>query len=278
LERRRRNDRCQTASENHACCEGLTSATIHVWETNNRHTFEHVGDLEPQDGKFSYTLDPDSLYTFSTTIGQGRGTATPPDDSSFPLPYADNFEDTAVARAPRFLSDQDGAFEAHPCLQRKGRCLEQVITVKPIPWGPLPDPFTLAGDVKWSGYRIAVDILLNGDGPVTLMGRIDSADVFQDGKAPWPSGYVLRIEPGGKWALSTSVYKAPTRELASGVVPLLAGRWQHVELAFQGNRVSAFLNGKTLADTTDASHTHGMFAIGTGWNRAQFDNLSITPQ
>ena len=28
-----------------------------------------------------------------------------------------------------------------------GRCLEQVITVKPTPWGPLPDPFTLAGDV-----------------------------------------------------------------------------------------------------------------------------------
>src|SRR6201996_8696458 len=31
---------------------GLTSATIHVWETNNRHTFEHVGDLELQDGKY----------------------------------------------------------------------------------------------------------------------------------------------------------------------------------------------------------------------------------
>src|SRR5882757_3012632 len=257
---------------------GLTSTTIHVWETNKRRSFEHVGDLEPQDGKFSYTLDPDSLYTFTTTVGQGRGTATPPDESSFPLPYADNFEDTAVARAPRFLSDQDGAFEAHPCLQRKGRCLEQVITVKPTPWGPLPDPFTLAGDAKWSGYRIAVDFLLRGDGPVTLMGRIDSADVFKDGKAPWPSGYVLRIEPGGKWALSSSVYKAATRELASGVVPLSAGRWHHAELAFKGNQVSASLNGKTLADTTDASHTHGMFALGTGWNRAQFDNLSITPQ
>jgi hypothetical protein len=142
----------------------------------------------------------------------------------------------------------------------------------------LPDPFTLAGDAKWSGYRIAVDFLLNGGGPVTLMGRIDSADVFKDGKAPWPSGYVLRVEPGGKWTLSTSAYKAATRELASGVVPLSAGRWHHAELAFKGNQISASLNGKTLADTTDASHPHGMFALGTGWNRAQFDNLSITPQ
>ena len=48
------------------------------------------------------------------------------------------------------------------------------------------------------------------------MGRIDSADVFQDHKALWPSGYVLSIEPGGKWALSTSAYKAATRRLAFG--------------------------------------------------------------
>ena len=257
---------------------GLTLASIHVWETNNQRTFEHVGEVEPVDGRFSYTLDPDSLYTFTTTTGQGRGTVTPPADSPFPLPYADNFEDTAVARAPRFLSDQDGAFEAHPCLHRKGRCLEQVITVKPIPWGPLPDPFTLAGDSKWSDYRIAVDILLNGDGPITLMGRIDNADVFQDGKARWPSGYVLSIEPGGKWSLSTSAYKISTRELASGSVLLSAGRWHHAELAFKANQVAASLDGKTLANATDASHAHGMFAIGTSWNRAQFDNISITPQ
>jgi hypothetical protein len=249
-----------------------------VWETNTQHTFEHVGDVKPVGGRFTYTLDPDSLYTFTTTTGQGRGTATPPADHPFPLPYADNFEDTAIARAPRFLSDQDGAFEAHPCLHRKGRCLEQVITVKPIPWGPLPDPFTLAGDSKWSDYRIAVDILLNGDGPVTLMGRIDNADVFQDGKARWPSGYVLSIEAGGKWSLSTSAYKISTRELASGSVPLSAGTWHHAELAFKGGQVVASLDGMALAHATDASHAHGMFAIGTGWNRAQFDNISITPQ
>jgi hypothetical protein len=89
---------------------------------------------------------------------------------------------------------------------------------------------------------------------------------------------VLRIDPGGKWVLSTSAYKTATRELASGAVSLSAGRWQHAELAFKGNQISASLNGKTLANTTDASHAHGMFALGTGWNRAQFDNLSITPQ
>jgi hypothetical protein len=257
---------------------GLSREAVHVWETNGQRTFEHVADVTPLDGIVSYTLDPDSLYTFTTTTGQGRGAAKPPVDNPFPMPYADSFDDTDVARAPRYLSDQDGAFEAHPCMGRKGRCLEQVITTKPTPWGPLPDPFTLAGDVKWSDYRIAADVLLSGNGPVMLMGRIDSSDVFKDDKAVWPSGYVFSIEPGGKWTLSTAAYKSATRELASGSVKLAAGKWHHAELAFKANQVSVSLDGKTIANATDASHPRGMFAVGTGWNRAQFDNLSVTPQ
>jgi galactosylceramidase len=254
----------------------LPLTAIHVWQTNGKRTFEHVADITPVNGKLSYTLDPDSLYTFTTTAGQRRGTATPPPSAPFPLPYSDNFEDTVTAHAPRFLSDQDGAFEVHPCVHRKGQCLEQVITMKPIPWGPLPDPFTLAGDVGWSDYRVAVDFLITGDGPVTLMGRIDSADVFKDGKALWPSGYVLSIEPTGKWTLSTAAYKVPTRALASGVMPASAGKWGHAELFFKGTQVSAVCNGKVLATVSDTAHTHGMFALGTAWKRAQFDNLSVT--
>jgi len=32
---------------------------------------------------------------------------------------------------------------------------------------------------------------------VIVMGRIDSADVFQDANARWPSGYVLRLKLDG---------------------------------------------------------------------------------
>jgi len=256
---------------------GLRMTTIHVWETNSQRTFDHVGDIAAVDGKASYTLDPDSLYTFTTTTGQGRGTAKPPADTPFPLPYQDNFEATEIARAPLYLSDQDGAFEAQPCVNRKGRCLEQVVTEKPIPWGPLPDPFTLAGDVHWADYRVAADVLIRDDGPATLMGRIDSADVFKDGKALWPSGYVLSLKPDGHWALLSAAYKTPTREIASGQEPALAGKWHHAELAFQGTRISAVLDGKVLAEKSDASHRSGMFALGSGWNRAQFDNLIVSP-
>lgn len=250
---------------------------FHVWETNDTRTFEKVADLSFVDGRTSYTLDPDSLYTFTTTIGQGKGTATPPTNTSFPLPYTDDFESTELKRAPRFLSDQDGAFEAHPCQHRPGRCLGQVITEKPTPWGPMPDPFTLAGDATWSDYRVATDFLLNGNGPITVMGHIDSADVFQDGNARWPSGYVFSIDATGKWTLSSFTYKKPTLNLAAGSEKVPTEKWHHAELSFKADQISVSLDGKVLFKGTDSSHAHGMFAIGTGWNHAQFDNLSITP-
>jgi len=257
---------------------GLAQGTIHVWETNSQKTFERVADLAPQEGSFGYKFDPNSLYSLTTTTGQGRGAAHPPAQKSFPIPYAETFEDTPLERGPRFLSDQDGAFEVRPCLHRSGRCLEQIITEIPIPWGPLPDPFTLAGNVNWSDYRVACDIYLNRGGTVTLIGRIDSADVFRDGTARWPSGYVLTIDPDGKWTLSSAAYKAATRTLASGDVKLSVGQWHHAELKFRGSQITAFLDRQRLATVTDDSHSHGMFGIGTGWNRAQFDNLRVAKE
>ncbi|HEX5481136.1 MAG TPA: galactosylceramidase, partial [Terriglobia bacterium] len=46
---------------------GLSTGAVHVWETNGTKTFEHVTDITPQQGSFSLTLDPDSIYTVSTT-------------------------------------------------------------------------------------------------------------------------------------------------------------------------------------------------------------------
>jgi galactosylceramidase len=255
--------------------DGLAAGAVHVWETNAQRTFAHVGDLQTKNGEVTYTLDPDSLYTFTTTTGQGKGSAQPPPDRPFPLPYSDDFESTLPLRAPRYLSDQDGAFEAHRCTGRKGMCLEQVITTIPIPWSPLPDPFTLAGDVHWADYSIAADFLAGKDSSARLMGRIDSSDVFKDDKAKWPSGYVLQINSDGRWVLLSTAYKAATRMLASGAATLPAG-WHHGQLSFQGTQITAACDGKVLATVSDTSHARGMFALGSGWTRTQFDNLAVT--
>jgi O-glycosyl hydrolase len=256
---------------------GLPASSVAVWETNNARTFEHVANITPVQRSFTYTFDPDSLYSLTTTSGQGKGTAQPPPQSAFPFPYADDFEHTPLHRSPKYLSDQDGAFEVVPCNGRPGRCLEQVITDKPIPWGPLPDPFTLAGDAAWTDYSVAADVRFQSSAAATIMGRIDSADVFQDGSAHWPSGYVLRLDPRGSWQLFSARFKAPVATLASGTAGLDSAQWHHVELRFEGDSVGAYLDGRQLASIRDASHPHGMIALGTGWDHTQFDNLQVAP-
>ena len=256
---------------------GLLAAQVHIWETNREHVFDHVADVMPVNGGFSYTVDPDSLYSFTTTTGQGRGLAEPPPPGPFPLPYVDHFEDTPLQHAPKYLADQDGAFEVRPCLGRAGQCLEQVITTLPVPWGPLPDPFTLAGDPLWTDYSVAVDVRFLSQAPATVMGRIDSANVFEDGRAHWPSGYVLRLEPDGEWDIFSTLYRKPTVTLASGTLHIDRARWHRVELRFQGSRIEALVDDTSVASINDTTHTHGMFALGTEWNRIQFDNLRVAP-
>jgi len=256
---------------------GLAASVVYIWETNNSRTFKKVANVKPVNGAFTYTFDPDSLYSLTTTTGQGKGTAQPPAAARFPLPYADNFEKTAVGHTPKYLSDQDGAFEVQPCVGRAGRCLEQMITEMPIPWSPLPDPFTLAGNSDWKDYTEAADVRFLTASPAAIMGRIDSADIFKDNKARRPSGYVLRLKPDGAWELLTAEFKKPVVTLASGSVAIDRGKWHRLELRFHGVQIVAVLDGTPLATVENSVHTHGMFALGTEWGRIQFDNIEVTP-
>jgi O-glycosyl hydrolase len=256
---------------------GLAASLVHLWETNNSRTFEKVADLKPVNGAFTYTFDPDSLYSLTTTTGQGKGAAQPPAAASFPIPYADDFEKTELEHAPKYLADQDGAFEVRRCVGRAGRCLEQVITEIPVSWGPLPDPFTLAGDAEWKDYSVSADVRFLSAAPAAIMGRIDSADVFKDYQAREPSGYVVRLKPDGAWELLSEEFKKPVVTLASGTVAIDRSKWHRLELRFHGEQIMAALDGTPLATVENSTHTHGMFALGTEWNRIQFDNLVVTP-
>jgi O-glycosyl hydrolase len=256
---------------------GLHAKEVHIWETNDSRTFEHVTDVIAVKGAFEYTFDPDSLYSLTTTTGQGKGTAQPPAAAGFPFPYADNFEKTQLGHTPKYLSDQDGAFEVQPCIGRKWRCLKQVISELPIPWSPLPDPFTLAGDAAWTDYTVAADVRFLSESPAVVMGRIDSADVFKDYQARWPSGYVLRLKPDGDWELLSAEFNKPVVQLASGSAKIDRNHWHRLGLRFHGGQITAALDGVPLATVENSAHRQGMFALGTEWNQVQFDNLTVTP-
>jgi hypothetical protein len=253
---------------------GLANTSVHIWETNQTRTFEHVSDISPTRSRFTYTFEPGSLYSLTTTTGQAKGIAAPPPDKPFPFPYRDTFETTALDRAPKYLSDQDGAFEVHPCLYRSGRCLEQVIVAKPIPWSHLSDPWTLAGDETWTDYHLAADVLVSETGPLALLGRIDSANSFHEGI--YPGGYVFLLHPNGAWELLSTNDAAAPVILSHGQTELSTLQWHHVDLGFRGNQIAVSMDGKPLTTVTDKTHAHGMFGLGTGWNQGQFDNLSVS--
>ncbi len=255
---------------------GLSIGTVHVWRSNGTTMFERQADITPQDGSFTATLDPEALYTFTTTTGQSKGDAVAPPPGNFPMPYRDGFEESAVGGPAKYLADQDGAFEAGPCPLRGGRCLNQVVTMKPILWGDIaPNPFTYLGDSKWSDYRVSVDALLPQDGEVSLLGRIDSADVFQDNKTLWPSGYVLVVSQDGGWKVLSTKFKAQPKTLASGNTKFAAKQWHQLELTFNGTQISAAIDGKKVAGITDVLHGHGMAGFGSGWHKASFDNFAL---
>jgi O-glycosyl hydrolase len=255
---------------------GLSAGTIHVWETTTAKSFEKVSDRTPQNGSFRITLDPDAIYSLTTTVGQDKGTVAPPPPAPFPFPYADDFESATVGKAPKYLADQEGAFEAAACTGRPGQCLRQVIDKRSIPWGSMrPDPFTFLGSADWSDYEVSTDGMIEEPGNVSLAGRIDSADWFQDDKARWISGYVLSVQHDGTWELNSTKFKTPPSKLASGKVPVQLKTWHHLALAFKGASVQVSIDGASVANVTDTSHTKGMAGIGTGWNTAQFDNFAI---
>ncbi len=261
--------------------QGAAGETVHVWQTNASTTFSHVADLRVVQGAYTLEVQPDSIYTVTTTTGQGKGDAAPPPPAGFPLPYSDAFDSSPLGHAARYLSDQDGAFEVQPCRQRPGNCLSQVITVKPTPWSPLPDPFTLAGDIAWRDYSVAADVQIPLAGEASVFGRIDNASAFADSKATYPAGYGLILKSDGHWRLISTAYKNDPMELAAGAIAAdehtNAAPWHHLELSFQGPSVEVDIDGKRLAQVASSSHDHGMFSIGSDWSTVQFDNLTVKP-
>lgn len=256
---------------------GLSPVAVHVWETNSQKTFEHMADLKPVNNSLTLTLDPDSLYSLTNTTGPGKGTATPPPDAGFPMPYSDDFESTPEGKSPKYLSDQDGAFEVHPCRLRSGNCLEQVITVLPIPWGPLPDPFTLTGDEESRDYELSSDVEVPNAGVATLFGRIDSADVFTNRGSVYPNGYGLLLKSNGDWSLISTAKGRGPLELAHGTIEQEPNQWHRVALRFEGKSIRAMIDGQSVAEVADSTHAHGMFSLGSNWTQVQFDNLRVEP-
>ena len=263
----------------------LPNKILHVWQTSKETQFEESADIHPAGGNFSLTVEPNCLYSLTTTSGQHKGLTSPPGSSVLSLPYVDDFASYKPGDAPRLFSDQSGVFEITKRADGLGNCLREVLRRDGIPWHSHldPKPETILGDLHWKDYTMAADVLIPTNGYALLMGRVTI--VPQSNRLP--NGYAFKFFGTGDWelrAIRTTVGPKVWDFKTSGDTgaPLTQGHagfgtndWHHLELGMYGDEISILSDGKVLASVHDSTHSSGQVGIGCDWLGADFAKFSI---
>jgi Ricin-type beta-trefoil lectin domain len=261
---------------------GLSDATVHVWATDldssdSANYFVQQSNITPSGGSYSLTVQPGYIYSLTTTSGQGKGTATSPASGSLALPYSDNFDSDTAGQQPRYLAQQQGAFEVEPCAGgRSGQCVQQQTPAEPVEWDSNSNPYTIGGNLGWTNYTVSADALIAPAGSAELLGRAGTqksetvADINE---------YYLQLSNVGAWSIVRNSTSGTSTTLASGTVTAPGlDTWHNLSLTFSGSSISAAIEGKTVGSVTDSTYSSGMVGLGTsGYQTDQFDNLSVTP-
>jgi hypothetical protein len=252
---------------------------LHVWRTDSKEYFAELEVIQPRKGAFTFAADERTIYSLTTTTGQGKGASTPLPAKPFLFPYREDFESYLVGATPRYFSDQSGIFEIVKRADGNGNSLRQIVPQKGIEWRAHfnPAPETFLGALNWADYEFSVDALIEKAGFVSLFGRI--------GKIPQsfdpPNGYWLKVTARGEWELSrVKTIKGSTQDpkkiIGSGKVHFSADEWHRVGLEFAGTNIHVMIDDKQVAQIEDATFRAGMVGLGSGWHGAQFDNLSVS--
>jgi len=244
---------------------GLKDGPVHVWKSTEAEQFAQQPSVGLRNGSIELELEPDAVYTFTSTTGQQKGShGKPPPRKPFPLPFADDFESYRPGDSPRYFSDQKGTFEV--CRwPGGGQCLAQIVPAQGILWygNWLLKPHTLFGDPEWRDCTIEADVLLAG-GDVEIGGRYADRNKL---------GYRWILTRDGRWQLNWQY-----TVLAGGqIADFNPGAWHHLRLEMKGDRISGFTDGKKLATVTDKSRAKGMAFLASTYDRNLFDDVRVGP-
>jgi galactosylceramidase len=288
---------------------GLSTKDLCVWRSDAKEQFIRQADIHPDRGAFSLTLEPETIYSLSTTTGQQKGTfPNIPADKAFPFPYRESFDQYAnpvdTGYRPRFFADIAGAFEIADRPDGNGKCLRQVVPIPTISWAPDWQPYTILGDDRWTDYQVSADVYLRPGDAAGVMGRINNVGT---GYGFIPKGYFLELNDAGNCRLvairGKPDKKKPTGDaeqqalikagkddseggekvLASTSLPSIQpNSWHSLSLRFKGTTLSASVDGHEVLSATDALYGHGMAGLlatqSSGkTSTSSFDNVAITP-
>lgn len=267
---------------------------VYVWETRgpddggyNENYFKKLGTLTPTeaDGGYTYsvTVKPASIVTVSTLDVEERDYENMPYTNStvLELPYADDFEysersdDYLSSRggAPRYTTDQGGAFEV--VSTDSGNVLRQIITpdIKANEWGGTPEPVTCLGDDRWYNYSVSADITLDkSDSPERNYAGVG---LRYNLGCQGASGYHFQIYENGTWKLLRN-----GKTLEEGSFEISESRSARVKLSAYRTIITAYINDEKVCDYDCAGNSivgAGRAALYSSYNLNTFDNLLIEP-
>jgi len=252
--------------------------------------FERLPKMTPKDGSITVELPKGAICSISTLTDHRKGEpATPiPEDSGFPLPYADNFDDSRIGSMPKYFSDQNGAFEIAERPDGKGKCVKQVVTREGIYWDKITWPLTYIGSKKMdAAYKASFDALVPEKGFIYVVGGVQT--FFH----PFHNcGPAFKLAADGSWEFTESVrdttpskgkkkkkkkksYKINVLKTGKTTIPV-AGKWINVALEIKDGAATAYVNG-TKIDSVPTDAKNGAVGIACGYSETYFDNFKIEP-
>jgi len=279
-----------------------------VWRSTEQEQFVRQPDIKPKGDSYTITLEPNAVYSLSTTTGQQKGSfADIPASQPFPLPYEDKFDAYNLVECgylPHYTADIIGAFELTGSPDGQGQCIRQVVGSHTLSWAPEWHHYTILGDSAWRDYEVSADVWLNPQDEAAVMGRI--CDVGS-GYGIWAKGYYLKLDDQGQCTLVITRGKLDQKELIGdkeqqeailarkdvevggeyvlvsaqieGIVP---HHWHNLKLRFEGNIITGYVDGKEVLQTVSDSYPKGMAGLMAPMQKQRvstpyFDNLKISP-
>lgn len=262
----------------------ITNRDLTVWRSTADDVFARQPDARVRKGLLQLDLEPNAVYSVSTTTGQRKGEYEDiPPSAPFPYPYGEDFTGYDVpalhGMLPRYTADISGAFEV--AVDDDGPHLRQAVTAPTISWAPDWHPYTIFGDQDWSDYEVSVDIRLEADDVGGVMSRINDVGT---GYGVTPKAYLLELSSSGLWRLVSVNGKKDKTELVGdaeqqarirasddvspgGETVLASGSFElrgsssRIALRCTGTEIRCFIDGVLVTVVLDSTHRAGMAGL-----------------
>lgn len=286
---------------------------LNIAFSNQSDYFDGLPSLQKDgQGCYSTTLQPETIYTF-TTLGppygphHGAGLDSPPPSAPLSFPYHESFDSLptdsvnsgncnhpsyAVGDIPCWTSDLEGAFEVKGCAAPKtDKCLEQVVSSPTIYWQPGMSYgyTTVMGDRTWTNYDVSAQYLLKASGTARLMGRVspvcEGVQSIQCGTV-MPKSYALNISSSGACEVDKGLVDPINLTVSyqlmfsCGTVAFGTNTWHTLGIRVQDNaqgvpQVTAYFDGTSVGSGADTDTVTAIHSGAVAFGTADLTDVQI---